>query len=64
MGGGHLKRGAILCTGARIIGKKGILVVGENTIIGANAVLTCSTGNNEVWAGIPARKIKDRDDVD
>ena len=62
--GVHLKKGAILCTGARIIGKKDKLIVGENTIIGANAVLTCSTGDNEVWAGIPARKVKDRDDID
>lgn len=62
--GVYLKRGVILCTGARVIGKKETLVVGENTIIGANAVLTCSTGSNEVWAGVPARKIKDRDDMD
>lgn len=61
-GGVHLKQGVILCTGARVIGKKDTLVVGENTIIGANAVLTCSTGANEIWAGIPARKVKDRDD--
>ncbi len=63
-GGVHLKRGVILCTGARVIGKKDTLVIGENTIIGANAVLTRSTGDNEVWAGIPARKIKDRDDIE
>ncbi|MDE5947157.1 MAG: hypothetical protein K2G63_07635 [Oscillospiraceae bacterium] len=60
-GGITLKRGCVICTGARIIGKGARLIVGENTIVGANAVLTCSTGNNEVWAGIPARKIKDRD---
>lgn len=62
-GGVHLKQGAVLCTGVRVIGKKDVLVVGKNTIIGANAVLTCSTGDNEVWAGIPAQKIKDRDDM-
>lgn len=58
-----LKKGSILCTGARVIGKKERIVVGENTIIGANTVLTCSTGDNGIWAGISARKIKDRDDL-
>ena len=33
------------------------LVVGEGTVIGANAVLTQSTGDWEIWAGIPAKKI-------
>ena len=35
-----LKKGACLCAGAKIICNRGTLVVGENTIIGANAVLT------------------------
>lgn len=46
-----LKRGCILCAGAKIICNRGVLVVGENTIIGANAVLTKSTGDNEIWGG-------------
>lgn len=54
----HLKKGCVLCVGAKIICNDGILTVGENTIIGANAVLTKSTGDNEVWAGVPARCIK------
>ena len=56
-----IKKGAVLCAGSKILGKNGTLVVGENTIIGANSVLTRSTGDNEIWAGIPARKIKDRE---
>lgn len=52
--------GAVLCAGAKILGK-GNLVVGKNTIVASNAVLLCSTGENEVWAGIPARRIKKRD---
>lgn len=44
-------KGAILCAGAKIIGKKN-LVVGKNTIIASNAVLFCSTGDNEIWGGI------------
>lgn len=58
-GGIRLSQGCIVCTGARILGKEGALIVGKNTIIGANSVLTCSTGDNEVWAGIPAHKLKD-----
>lgn len=64
----RIKEGAILCTGAKVLGKQHI-IVGKNTVIGANSVLLCSTGDNEVWAGIPARcikkrieKIKDRND--
>ncbi len=57
-----IKKCAVICTGAKILCKEGTLIVGENSIIGANAVLTCSTGDNEIWAGIPARMIKLRDD--
>lgn len=52
-----IKKGACLCAGAKLICKKGILVVGENTVIGANSVLLCSTGDNEIWAGVPAKRI-------
>lgn len=53
---------AVLCAGAKIICSKGVLIVGEGTIIAANAVLTCSTGDYEIWAGIPARKVGMRTD--
>lgn len=53
-----LKEGCILCVGAKVLGKDGIITVGKNTIIGANSVLTVSTGDNEIWAGIPAKCIK------
>ncbi|MFW3497098.1 serine O-acetyltransferase [Aerococcus viridans] len=52
-----IEDGAILCSGAKILCKEGTLIVGKGTIVGANAVLTQSTGENEVWVGIPARKI-------
>jgi serine O-acetyltransferase len=52
--------GAIIGAGAKILGKSGYLTVGKNTIIGANSVLLKSTGDNEIWAGNPAKKIKDR----
>ena len=60
--GFHIKRGACICAGAKLICKEGTLTVGENTIIGANSVLLESTGNNEIWAGIPAKKIGVRKD--
>ncbi len=47
----------ILSPGAKVLGKEGILRVGRGTVIGANAVLLESTGENEIWAGIPARKV-------
>lgn len=50
--------GAILCAGAKILSKEDTLIVGKNTIIGANSVLLNSTGDNEVWVGIPAKRIK------
>ena len=50
----------ILGSGAKVLCDAGILRVGEGTVIGANAVLTESTGENEIWAGIPARKVGQR----
>lgn len=52
----RIGRGAVLCTGCRILAK-GKLVVGKNTIIAANAVLLQSTGDDEIWGGIPAKCI-------
>lgn len=44
--------------GAKIISKDEQLIVRKGTKVGANAVLLNSTGENETWVGIPARKIK------
>lgn len=52
-----IKKGAVLCAGAKILCKEGTLVVGENCVIGANSVLLNSTKPYEIWAGIPARKV-------
>lgn len=54
----------ILCTGAKVLCKEGVLRVGRGTVVGANAVLLQSTGENEVWAGIPARLLGKREEVD
>ncbi|GAB2837725.1 hypothetical protein ACFQ0P_13720 [Microbacterium insulae] len=51
---------AVLCAGARVLGGQGITRVGAGTIVAANAVLTQSTGDWEVWGGVPARKIGER----
>lgn len=47
----------ILGAGAKILCERGILRVGRGSVIGANAVLLESTGENELWAGVPARKV-------
>ena len=52
--------GVILSAGAKILGKNGILNIGQSSVIGANAVLLESTGENEIWAGVPARCIGQR----
>ncbi|WPU08581.1 hypothetical protein [Pseudarthrobacter oxydans] len=52
---------AVLCPGSKILAPTGeLLRVGAGTVIAANSVLTRSTGQWEVWAGSPARKISDR----
>ncbi len=51
----------ILSPGCKVLGKSGILSVGQGSVIGANAVLLNSTGDWEIWAGIPARKIGQRE---
>lgn len=62
-GGFEIKKGACICAGAKIICKKGRLVVGENSVIGANSLLLNSTGPNEIWGGCPARFLGYRDDL-
>jgi serine O-acetyltransferase len=51
----------ILAPGSKVLGKEGVLRVRRGTVVGANAVLLESTGENEIWAGIPARKVGMRD---
>jgi serine O-acetyltransferase len=50
----------ILCANASVLTSHGRLLVGRGTVVGANAVLTRSTGEWEIWAGNPARKVGDR----
>lgn len=51
-----VQRNVIIFAGAIIL--PGV-TIGENAVIGAGAVVTCDVPAREVWAGVPARKIKD-----
>jgi len=53
---------AILCPGAKVLCKEGVLTVGKGTVVGANAVLLQSTGAGELWAGMPAHCVGSRQD--
>jgi serine O-acetyltransferase len=50
----------ILSPGVKVLGEEGVLRVARGTLVGANAVLLCSTGENEIWVGIPARCVGKR----
>jgi serine O-acetyltransferase len=52
-----LEDDVVLSSGSKVLCKEGILHVRRGTVLGANAVLLCSTGENEIWAGVPARCI-------
>jgi serine O-acetyltransferase len=56
-GGVVLKDDVIIGAGAAVLCARETLTVGRGTVVGANAVLTCSTGENELWAGAPARLV-------
>jgi serine O-acetyltransferase len=47
----------ILCPGAKVLCKEGVLRVSRGSVVGANAVLLQSTGEYEIWAGVPARRV-------
>lgn len=51
----------ILSPGSKVLGKQGVLRIGRGTVLGANAVLLNSTGEDEIWAGIPASFIRKRE---
>jgi serine O-acetyltransferase len=51
----------ILASGAKVLCKSGALRVRQGTVVGANSVLLTSTGENEIWAGIPAKRIGERE---
>jgi serine O-acetyltransferase len=48
----------VLSPGAKVLGKAGVLKIGSGAVIGANAVVLEDVGENEIWAGVPARFIR------
>ena len=59
-GGCEIQDDVILCAGCKVLFDKEKLIVGKGTIVGANSVLLQSTGENEIWAGMPAKKVGKR----
>jgi serine O-acetyltransferase len=51
----------ILAPGCKVLGKDGVMRVRRGTVVGANAVLLQSTGEYEMWAGVPARCVGRRE---
>ena len=58
--GGNCLKNAILGAGSKVLFQRD-LVIGVGTVIGANSVLLCSTGENEIWAGVPAKRVGKRE---
>jgi serine O-acetyltransferase len=56
-----LEDDVILSPGAKVLCKDGVLRVGRGTVVGANAVLLQSTGEWEIWVGIPAQCVGRRE---
>lgn len=52
----------ILSPGVKVLGKEGELKVARGTIVGANAVLLSSTGEAQIWVGIPASCVGEREE--
>ena len=54
----------ILCPGCKVLCRQGVMRLGRGSVVGANAVLLNSTGENEIWAGVPACLVSRRDEHD
>ena len=50
--------GVIVYAGAKIVGD---IHIGDNSIVGANAVVTKDIPANSIWGGNPARELQKRD---
>ena len=50
----------MLSPGAKVLAPAEGLTVGRGTLVAANAALSESTGEWEIWGGVPARKVADR----
>ncbi len=56
----HFGDDAVLFPGCVVLG--GANRIGAGSTVGDNSVLTGDTGENEIWAGSPARKVGVRSD--
>jgi len=57
----ELGDGVIVGAGAKILFRRDQhLQIGRGAMIGANSVIVCNVGENEIWAGVPARMIGNR----
>lgn len=63
-GGVVVGRGATVCAGAKVLGGEEPLLIGDGSVVAANAVLLKSTLRNEIWAGVPAKRVGTRDHSD
>jgi serine O-acetyltransferase len=60
LGGIIVEDDVVIGAGAKVLFKTGqVLTLGRGAIIGANAVVLNSVPPGEVWAGVPARRIRD-----
>lgn len=57
-----IREDAVLCVGAVVLGNsRESVTLGAGSVLGANSVLSSSTGPWEIWSGIPARRVAARD---
>lgn len=63
-GGVVVGRGATVCAGAKVLGGEEPLLIGDGSVVAANAVLFKSTLRNEIWAGVPAKRVGTRNHSD
>lgn len=57
----HIEADCVLCAGAKLLGP---IRIGENSVIGANAVVTRDVDPNSIMAGMPAKRIGERPKMD
>lgn len=58
--GFEIKDGAILCAGAKILCSHGKRIIGENSIVAANAVVVEDVPANYIVGGVPAKILRHR----
>lgn len=61
----HFRNGTVHIGKSAFIGCNTVIcnsvTIGDNSIVGAGSIVTKDIPENEIWAGNPARKIKDRE---